>query len=171
MLQTNGKKVLQVAKTQAVYVSCEYLIRYITGFVAEDGLVVVDKNGTTLYTDKRYIEAAKKRGDALDHVGNVEHADTAGLVQVNRLGSLVDVHTSADGLDTQVGSDFAGRGNALSAGVHGMVVANGPDIGVHILQDFGGSGVHSMEEHTPGTAPASGCPYRRSPMRPSWCGS
>lgn len=61
MLQTNGKKVLQVAKTQAVYVSCEYLIRYITGFVAEDGLVVVDKNGTTLYTDKRYIEAAKKR--------------------------------------------------------------------------------------------------------------
>ena len=66
MLQTNGKKVLQASKTEAVYVSCEYLIRYITGFVAEDGCVVVDKDGTTLYTDKRYIEAARKRFEDTD---------------------------------------------------------------------------------------------------------
>ena len=59
MSQTNGQKLLGATKTQAVYASCAYLIRYITGFVAEDGCVVVDKNGTTLYTDKRYIEAAK----------------------------------------------------------------------------------------------------------------
>ena len=60
MAQTNGKKLLGVAQTQAVYTTCAYIMRYITGFVAEDGCVVVDKNGTTLYTDKRYIEAAKK---------------------------------------------------------------------------------------------------------------
>ncbi len=37
------------------------MIRYITGFVAENGLVIVDGDGTTLYTDKRYIEAAEKQ--------------------------------------------------------------------------------------------------------------
>ncbi len=60
MLQTNGKKVLEAAKTDAVYVSWEYLLRYVVGFVAENGCVVVDKDGTTLYTDSRYMEAAKK---------------------------------------------------------------------------------------------------------------
>lgn len=61
MSQTNGKKLLQATQTQAIYTSCEYIMRFITGFVAEDGCVIVDKNGTTLYTDKRYIEAAKNR--------------------------------------------------------------------------------------------------------------
>lgn len=35
-------------------------MRYITGFAAENGFVIIDKTGTTLYTDKRYIEAAEK---------------------------------------------------------------------------------------------------------------
>ncbi len=61
MVRTNGKRVLEFCKTQAVCTSCEYMIRYITGFVAENGLVVVDESGTTLYTDKRYIEAAEKQ--------------------------------------------------------------------------------------------------------------
>ncbi len=52
---------MEFCKTQAVCTSCEYMIRYITGFVAENGLVVVDGSGTTLYTDKRYIEAAEKQ--------------------------------------------------------------------------------------------------------------
>ena len=60
MARTNGKKVLEMSGCEAVYVSCEYMIRYVTGFVAENGCVVVDKTGTTLYTDKRYIEAAEK---------------------------------------------------------------------------------------------------------------
>ena len=60
MLQTNGKKVLQTCGTQAVYVAKEYLQRYITGFAAENGFVIIDETGTTLYTDKRYIEAAEK---------------------------------------------------------------------------------------------------------------
>ena len=57
---TNGKNILQHSGCDAIYASCEFILRYITGFVAENGCVIVDKNGTTLYTDKRYIEAAEK---------------------------------------------------------------------------------------------------------------
>ncbi len=35
-------------------------MRYVTGFAPENGAVLVDKNGVTLYTDSRYIEAAEK---------------------------------------------------------------------------------------------------------------
>ncbi len=66
MMQTNGKKVWEACGVEAVCTSCEYMIRYLTGFVAENGLVVVDKTGTTLYTDKRYIEAAEKRFQGTD---------------------------------------------------------------------------------------------------------
>ncbi len=59
-MQTNGKKVWEACGVDAVCTSCEHMIRYLTGFVAENGLVIVDKSGTTLYTDKRYIEAAEK---------------------------------------------------------------------------------------------------------------
>ena len=59
-MQTNGKKILQASGCEAVYTACEYMMRYITGFAAENGFVIVDKDGTTLYTDKRYIEAAEQ---------------------------------------------------------------------------------------------------------------
>ncbi len=57
---------MEFCKTQAVCTSCEYMIRYITGFVAENGFVVVDEGGTTLYTDKRYVEAAEKQFQGTD---------------------------------------------------------------------------------------------------------
>ena len=60
MIVTNGKKVLELSKVDAVYVSCEHLLRYLTGFEAENGCAIVDKTGTTFYTDRRYIEAAEK---------------------------------------------------------------------------------------------------------------
>ena len=60
MAKTNGKKVLQACGVEAVYTYCEFLLRYITGFSAENGCIIVDENGTTYYTDKRYIEAAQK---------------------------------------------------------------------------------------------------------------
>ncbi len=66
MIVTNGKRVMEFCDCEAVCTSCEYLIRYITGFVAENGLVIVDKTGTTLYTDKRYIEAAEKQFQGTD---------------------------------------------------------------------------------------------------------
>ena len=63
---TNGQKVLNACDVDAVYVSCEFLMKYITGFEAENGCVIVDSSGTTLYTDKRYIEAAEKLFDGTD---------------------------------------------------------------------------------------------------------
>ena len=65
-MQTNGKKILQASGCEAVYTACEYMMRYITGFAAENGFVIVDKDGTTLYTDKRYIEAAEKLFEGTD---------------------------------------------------------------------------------------------------------
>lgn len=60
MIVTNGKKVWQACGCEAVYVTCDYMMRYVTGFVAENGFVIVDKDGTTLFTDMRYIEEAEK---------------------------------------------------------------------------------------------------------------
>ena len=62
MIQTNGKKVFNQIKlkAEALFVTCEYLMQYITGFGPENGAVLVDKNGVTLFTDSRYIEAAEK---------------------------------------------------------------------------------------------------------------
>ena len=60
MMITNGKKVLKSSGCDAVYTSCEFLLRYITGIEPENGCAIVDKTGTTLYTDMRYMEAAEK---------------------------------------------------------------------------------------------------------------
>lgn len=62
MIQTNGKKVFNQIKlkAEALFVTCEYLMQYVTGFGPENGGVLVDKNGVTLFTDARYIEAAEK---------------------------------------------------------------------------------------------------------------
>lgn len=85
MVQTNGKKIWQACGTEAVYLACEYMMRYATGFAAENGFVIIDKNGTTLFTDMRYIETAEKlfkgtevtpvlfkQGDALKHLAKYE---------------------------------------------------------------------------------------------------
>ncbi len=60
MNQLNVKKIIQAVETEAVYLSSEMLQRYAIGFEAENGCVVIDQTGGTLYTDKRYIEAAEK---------------------------------------------------------------------------------------------------------------
>ena len=60
MLQVNGKKILQASGCSAVDTSCEFLLRYLTGINPENGCAIVDETGTTLYTDKRYMEAAEK---------------------------------------------------------------------------------------------------------------
>ena len=66
MAVTNGRKVWQASGFEAVYVSCEYMMRYLTGMAAENGCVIVEESGTTFYTDKRYIEAAEKRFQGTD---------------------------------------------------------------------------------------------------------
>ena len=60
MVKTNGKKLLELSDCEAVYTSCLYQLRYLTGIEPENGLAIVDKDGTTLYTDMRYMEAAEK---------------------------------------------------------------------------------------------------------------
>ena len=60
MVCTNGKKLLELSGCEAIYTSCLYQLRYITGLEPENGLAIVDKDGTTLYTDMRYMEAAEK---------------------------------------------------------------------------------------------------------------
>jgi len=60
MVYTNGKRVLELSDCEAVVTSCSYQLRYLTGIEAENGLAIVDKTGTTLYTDMRYMEAAEK---------------------------------------------------------------------------------------------------------------
>ena len=60
MRETNGKKIYALANADAVFTTCEYLKRYITSFLSEDGFVLIDGNGTYLYTDARYLESAEK---------------------------------------------------------------------------------------------------------------
>lgn len=60
MVYTNGKKLLELSGCEAINTSCLYQLRYITGIEPENGLAIVDKDGTTLYTDMRYMEAAEK---------------------------------------------------------------------------------------------------------------
>ena len=60
MLFTNGKKILQLSGCEAVYTSCLYQLRYLTGIEPENGCAIVDETGVTLYTDMRYMEAAEK---------------------------------------------------------------------------------------------------------------
>ena len=61
MVYTNGEKVLQRSNCEAIYTSCEYIMQYLAGFGPENGCVIVDKTGTTLYTDMRYMEALEKK--------------------------------------------------------------------------------------------------------------
>lgn len=61
MVGTNGKRVFDAVGAEAVFTTTEYIKRYITGFSTEGGFVLIDKNGTYLYTDARYTEAALKR--------------------------------------------------------------------------------------------------------------
>lgn len=58
--KTNARRVFEKAQAEAVFTSCNYLERYLTGFLIEDGFVIADGNGTTMYTDSRYMESAKK---------------------------------------------------------------------------------------------------------------
>ena len=59
-METNGKKILAASACEAVYASSEHLLKYLTGIDPENGCAIVDKTGTTLYTDMRYMEAAEK---------------------------------------------------------------------------------------------------------------
>lgn len=60
MIETNGKKIFEAVGADAVFTTCDYLRRYVTSFFTEGGFVITDKDGTSMYTDARYTEAARK---------------------------------------------------------------------------------------------------------------
>lgn len=66
MIRTNGKKIFDQVNADAVFTTCGYLKRYITAFETENGFVLIDKDGTYLYTDSRYTEAAHKLLDGTE---------------------------------------------------------------------------------------------------------
>lgn len=58
MAISNAKKVFDAVSAEAVLTSQSDLRQYLTGISTSFGYVLSDKNGTTFYTDPRYLEAA-----------------------------------------------------------------------------------------------------------------
>ncbi len=58
MNTNNAKKIYEAVGAEAVLTSQYDLRQYLTGFATSFGYVLSDKNGTTFYTDPRYIEGA-----------------------------------------------------------------------------------------------------------------
>ena len=60
MAYTNASKIYNLVGAEAVVTEAEDLRKYLTGFSSSFGYVISDKNGSTFYTDSRYLEAAEK---------------------------------------------------------------------------------------------------------------
>ena len=60
MAHTNALKIYNLVGAEAVLTEAEDLRKYLTGFSSSFGYVISDKNGSTFYTDPRYLEAAEK---------------------------------------------------------------------------------------------------------------
>ena len=59
MAHTNASKIYNLVGAEAVLTEDADLRKYLTGFSSSFGYVLSDKNGTTFYTDPRYLEAAE----------------------------------------------------------------------------------------------------------------
>ena len=92
MVYSNGQKILQRSGCEAVYTSCLYQMTYITGMGPENGCVIVDKTGVTLYTDMRYMEAAEKLFAGTDIQPAIYKRDEV----LNRLAGYQSVGISFD---------------------------------------------------------------------------
>ena len=60
MAHTNANKIYGLIKAEAVLTQAEDLRKYLTGIETSFGYVLSDKEGTTFYTDARYLEGAEK---------------------------------------------------------------------------------------------------------------
>ena len=58
MIQTNASKIYNLVGAEAVLTEAADLRKYITGLSTSFGYVISDENGSTFYTDTRYLEAA-----------------------------------------------------------------------------------------------------------------
>lgn len=57
-MNTNAAKIYNSVGAEAVLTEAQDLRKYLTGFSSSFGYVITDKNGTTFYTDSRYLEGA-----------------------------------------------------------------------------------------------------------------
>ena len=54
-------QILRESGADALFLECDFLRRYVTGFYSTDGYVVADGQGCSLIADLRYFEAARKQ--------------------------------------------------------------------------------------------------------------
>lgn len=59
MKRTNASKIYKLVGAEAILTEAADLRRYLTGISTSFGYVLTDKDGTTFYTDTRYLEGAK----------------------------------------------------------------------------------------------------------------
>ncbi len=60
MLADRLRKIYEDSHADALFIGCDFLRRYLTGFYAADGYVILDRDGCKFFADPRYFEAAKK---------------------------------------------------------------------------------------------------------------
>ncbi len=60
MIAEKLRQIYASAQVEAVYVECDFLRRYLTGFYSTDGYVILTAEKCVFYADLRYFEAAKK---------------------------------------------------------------------------------------------------------------
>lgn len=58
MINTNARKIFELASAECVLTEPSDLRQYLTGISTSFGYVITDRNGTSFYTDARYLEAA-----------------------------------------------------------------------------------------------------------------
>ena len=60
MVAEKLRKIYENAQADALFIECDFLRRYLTGFYSTDGYVLLDDKGCTFVADSRYFEAAEK---------------------------------------------------------------------------------------------------------------
>lgn len=61
MLAEKLRKIYEDSHADALYIECDFLRRYLTGFYSTDGYVILDEKGCKFVADPRYCEAAEER--------------------------------------------------------------------------------------------------------------
>ncbi len=77
MLTEKLRKIFDAAGADALFVECDFLRRYLTGFYSTDGYVVLTKEACVYFADLRYFEAAERalKGSAVTVLeGSLEKA-------------------------------------------------------------------------------------------------
>lgn len=68
MVAEKLRKIYQNSGADALFIECDFVRRYLTGFYSTDGYVILDESGCRFVADPRYFEAAERqlRGSAVE---------------------------------------------------------------------------------------------------------